>query len=541
MLSKTSPLRLPLAMLATAGITGALLAGSSLAASAAPTVITYTSTDRAAYPELAPIGGGGGVSWKPWPDAEGLNAPSIVGDKNWLDREGWGIGDDAKGFAVQDDGSGTNNALWVQKAQAGLASSGVQLASLNNGQSLISSSNRIITVKVKAFDASVPVKAILTDFYGGNVLVANATAKTANAYNTLTFSFVKPASGTYKTNFSYSKLSLVFDPLNAKAGNYHADWGQGTESATTSKAYIVDNLTYTVSNGATLAAGPDVGRILTFETGDTVGALAAGEPSATKFAGSFGGGGSGIATPATPRTGNALEFNKSAGGEVYAGVNLVQSPAGEVITSARYKTISFDFFSPETVTVPFMVELTPLSGALLQRAVDVVPGWSTVTVDFGAETGVGVYSDAALYTKLTVFPNFKADGVGPATSTAAPLGSIYYIDNVVYNGYALATTTDLPTYSMTPIVGNVLTAGAVSWTGNTVQRSYKWYRCSVAGATARATAPITEDRCVAISKATAASYKLTSSDKGKYVRLAVIGTTTAGASYALAPSTPKVG
>jgi hypothetical protein len=523
-------------MIASVGITGALLVAAPLAANAAATVVTYSTTAAADYPALAHIGGGGGTDWAPWPDADGLNAPGLSGDKNWRGREGW-----SHGWTVQDDGSGSNGALWVHKAQAGAASSGIQVASVPNGQSLISATNKVITVKVKAADANTPVQAILTDYYGGHILVANAIAKTANAYNTLSFSFVRPASGTYVSNFSYAKLSLVFDPANAKAGNTHEDWGQGGASATVSKLYIVDNLTYTVTTGAVLASGPDVGRALTFEDADTLGALAVGEPSGTKWAGAFEGGGSGIATPATAHTGKALEFNKSAAGHEWAGLNLVQAPAGEVITSATYKTVKFDFFSPESATVPFQVELVPTSGDTLKRAVDVVPGWSTVTVDFGAENGLGVYDATKLYTKLVVFPNFKNDNVGPSTASAAALGSIYYIDNVVYNGYALPTTTDVPSYSIAPIVGNVLTAGTINWTGNTVQVSYKWFRCTVVGATPRATAPVADDRCVAISGATAKTYKLTSSDKGKFIRGAVIGTTTAGAVTALSPSTPAVG
>jgi hypothetical protein len=80
-------------MLATAGMTGALLASSPLAASAAETVVGYTSTDRAAYPELVSTGGAGGVSWLAFPDEENNNAPSINGATNWRGRAGWGVGE----------------------------------------------------------------------------------------------------------------------------------------------------------------------------------------------------------------------------------------------------------------------------------------------------------------------------------------------------------------------------------------------------------------------------------------------------------------
>jgi hypothetical protein len=536
MLHISKSLRSRIAIVASAGITGALLVASPLIATAAPTVISYSSTAAADYPALTNIGGGGGTGWAPWTDVEALNAPLVVGDKNWRGREGW-----TKGWTVQDDGSGTNGALWIHKAQAGSASSGMQVAALANGQSLISSSNKKITFKAKAVDANVPVQATLTDTFGGRALVVNATLKNAGAYNTVTLDFGRPASGTYASNYSYTNLNIVFDPANAIAGNQHDDWGNGSASATLSKVYIMDNLTYTVSSGATMPANPDTARILTFEANDTIGARAVGDPIAgSKWAGQFEGAGTGIADPTTPRTLKALQFVKG-GDKAWSGVNLYESPEGQVITSAAYKTVSMDFFSPETTDIPVMVKLIPASGDTLIRAVTAVPGWSTLTFDFGAADGPGVWNADAKYKQLSLFPNFNEAGVGPSTATAAALGSIYFIDNVAVNGYALATTTSTPSYTLSPAVGTTVNAAAVTWTGNAVKVGYKWYRCSVLGATARVTLPLAEDKCSAISGATKASYKLTSSDKGRYIRVAVTGTTTAGTVSVLAPSTAKVG
>lgn len=524
-------------MIASVGITGAFLVASPLIANAAPTVITYTSTDAATYPALTNVGGGGGVGWAPWPaEEQALNAPLVVGDKNWRGREGW-----TKGWAVQDDGSGNNGALWIHKAQAGSANSGIQVAALANGQSLISSSNKKITFKARAVDANVPIQATLTDTFGGRAMVVNATLKNAGAYNTVTLDFGRPASGTYVNNYSYTNLSIVFDPANAIAGNYHENWGQGEASATLSKVYIMDNLTYTVVSGATQPANPDTARILTFEANDTIGARAVGDPVAgVKWAGQFEGAGTGIADPTTPRTLKALQFVKG-GANAWSGVNLYEAPEGQVITSAAYKTVSFDFFSPEVTDIPVMVKLIPVSGDTLVRAVTAAPGWNTLTYDFGAEDGPGVWSADAKYKQFVVFPNFNEPNTGPSTATAAALGSTYYIDNLAVNGYALPTTTSTPSYTLSPAVGTTVNAGAVTWTGNAVKVGYKWYRCSVLGATARVTLPLAEDKCSAISGATKASYKLTSSDKGRYIRVAVTGTTTAGTVSVLAPSTAKVG
>ena len=533
MLNISKTLRSRFAMIASVGITGALLVASPLVANAAPTVINYTSSNFADYPQLTYVGGAGGVSWAPWTDASGNNAPGMSGDLNWNGRPNW----TERNFAVQ------AGALYVHKAQSGAADSGIQVASLANGQSLISSANKKITFKAKAADANVPLRATLTDYFGGHVLVVNATLKNAGAFNTVTLDFGKATSGTYVSNFSYTTLSIVFDPANAIAGVGHDDWSIGTGGATNGKLYIMDDLTYTLTTGATQAGNPDAARLLSFETNDLIGAKAVGSPTEAKWEGQFEGAGTGIADPATAHTGKALEFVKAVESDTshpWSGVNLYQAPAGEVITSTTYKTVSFDFFSPESADIPVMVKLIPASGAVLVRAVTAAPGWNTLTVDFGAANGAGTWSADAKYKQFVMFPNFN-EGNGPSTATPAALGSTYYIDNVLFNGYALPTTTDAPTFTLSPAVGTTVNAGEIAWTGNSVKVAYKWYRCNVIGATARATAPITADACTAIAGATKSSYKLVSADKNKYIRVSVIATTTAGSVTALAPSTSKVG
>jgi hypothetical protein len=541
MSSKTSRLRSSLAILAAAGLTGALLVGSPLAASASPTVVDYASTNAADYPVLVHTGGGGGTDWAPWTDVQGLNAPSVTGASNWNGRDGWGTHD----WAVQDDGSGSNNALWVQKAQAGAASSGIQVAKVANGSSLISSANKVITVKVKAADANVPIEATLTDAFGGNVLKVVATAATANSYNTVSFNFANATTGSYVSNFSYTTLSLVFDPENAIAGNSHEDWGQGTASATVSKVYVMDDLTYTVVTGADTPPGPDVPHLLTFEDADTLGTLAAGGASDAKWAGSFGSGGSGVVMPAVAikHTGKALEFNK-AGADLWTGMNLVQAPAGEVITSALFKTISFDYYSPDTAFSPVSIKLLVNDSDYVRAAFKAKKGWQTFSIDVSTITGAGgTWSAAKNYTKLVIYPDWADSDILPAgvSNPTALSGIKYYIDNVAFNGYALPTKTGTPTKSGTAKVGRVLTAGGITFAGNRITRGFKWYRCTVQGKTVKFTAPASADKCSLIAGATGATYTLVKADKGKYVRVALTATTAAGTVTALTTSTSKVG
>jgi hypothetical protein len=116
----------------------------------------------------------------------------------------------------------------------------------------------------------------------------------------------------------------------------------------------------------------------------------------------------------------------------------------------------------------------------------------------------------------------------------------FYVDNVAFNGFALPTKVGTPSKSGTAKVGRVLTAAGVTLSGNRIVRSFKWYRCTVQGKTVKYTAPASTDKCSTISGATAATYTLKSADKGKYIRVAFVGTTAAGSLYALSTSTSKV-
>ena len=530
---KSNRLRAGIAALAAVGITGALLAASPLAATASETVVTFDSTNAADYPYLMHTGGGGGTDWAPWPDSANLNAGWVTGEDNWFERAGWG----GHNFAVQDDTtSSDNNALWVHKAEAGCKSSGIQVAKTTNGSSLISSANKVITLKVKAANGDVPIEATLTDIYGGQTLKVIANATENGVYNTVSFDFANATTGSYLSNYSYTTLSLVFDPENAIAGAGHDDWaGCGGTGATASKVYIVDDLTYTEVAGADPAPAPDTPRFLTYEPTDTLGTQAAGAANDNKWAGSFGSGGSGIANPPVKRTGKALEFNK-AGGDLWTGLNLVQAPAGQVITSAAGKVISFDYYSPNTVNSPVSIKLIATDNSAVRAVFSAKKGWQTFVIDMGTLSGVnGVWSADKTYTQLVLYPNWADPDIMPAGLANAPMGSKYYIDNVIYNGFGLPTKT-----GTVDVASVVLTAGSVTWTGRDVVTAFKWYRCSVEVKAAKNAAPTSAEKCTAITGATGNTYTIVAADKGKFLRVASIGTTSAGSVQVTSKST-KIG
>ncbi|MDE2409714.1 MAG: hypothetical protein KGL72_05350 [Actinomycetales bacterium] len=92
------------------------------------------------------------------------------------------------------------------------------------------------------------------------------------------------------------------------------------------------------------------------------------------------------------------------------------------------------------------------------------------------------------------------------------------------------------------VVGQTLTAAPGWWTGNpTPSVKYAWYRCTVVGKTAATTAkPATAAKCAVISGKTAKTYKLTTADKGKYIRVGVTATNTGATGYSISKSTTVV-
>ena len=199
--------------------------------------------------ESAGVSGYGHAEWAPWATGSALNAdPTLV---DWMTAGvPWN-----HGWKVKTDVGNANNVLYIQKPQSSELNSGITLLDRTDNQTIISTGNMVVSAKVKALaDASVTVTMKLTDTNGGAVTQSATTSGTANTWSTLTFDFTTPASGTFDSALAYKKLDLMFDPANAKAGQGHEDWGNNpVTSATTSKLYFLDDVSYT------LAAAPGGG------------------------------------------------------------------------------------------------------------------------------------------------------------------------------------------------------------------------------------------------------------------------------------------
>ena len=134
-----------------------------------------------------------------------------------------------------------------------------------------------------------------------------------------------------------------------------------------------------------------------------------------------------------------------------------------------------------------------------------------------------------------VFSQLWPDIAGAANDTA-DMVEFHYVSLPV----VAPTVKTAAAITGTAKVGKSLTASHGVFNGSTATYAYKWYRCSVA-TTVGTAAPAAKSKCLAIAKATAASYKLVAADKGKFVTVQVTATNSAGHAISLAKSSAKVG
>jgi hypothetical protein len=201
--------------------------------------------------------------------------------------------------------------------------------------------------------------------------------------------------------------------------------------------FYVDNLGI---NGASTPAIPApvtpreaTNTLLTFETGDVLGAAAATPPTPQKPQGGFEGAATSIdVAPAGGNGGNALKITKNVGAQIYAGATLIKFGTDKRVTNGTHKVITFNFYSPKA-NVPVAVELRPYPNALSKTVIAPL-GWSKMTFDF---TDVAGWTSTEEFTLLSIFPDFNQPAGATATS--------YFVDNVAFNG---AVTPEIPAVSV---------------------------------------------------------------------------------------------
>jgi hypothetical protein len=326
---------------------------------------------------------------------------------------------------IADAPAGGNGGKVLEITKAGDAWSGVNLVTAPDGVKF----GPIVTMNYYSPETvNTPVQLQL--LVGTSQPVSQAV-EAAPGWQTLTFDFT----ATFNASKEYTK-AVIF-PNFRNAGDVPGYTG-APAAPVAGKKFAIDNVGF---NGATTPAIPvpsgAASTLLTFETSDTLGAKAVGESNDNKPDGSFSGAVTVIVdAPAGGNGGKVLEITKA--GDAWSGVNLVTAPEGVKFGDATKKTVTMNYYSPETVNTPVQLQLIGV-GSTISQAVQAVPGWQTLTFDFTA-----TFDETKEYTKAVIFPNFvnAQDVPGYTGAPAAPVaGKKFAIDNVGFNG---ATTPAIP-------------------------------------------------------------------------------------------------
>jgi hypothetical protein len=382
---------------------------------------------------------------------------------------------------------------------------------------------------------------------------AYATQNTVVGWNEYTFDFAiqRPGTEAFSANKTYNMASVFFDYTTTP------------NPSTAGQTYYLDDVTFasaTAGSGGTGGGGDNGGgdngggdnggggvvnnavatsTVLTYEANDALGALGAATASPAHPVGIFGGGTAAMVTdPVGLGSASNIVLAVSKTGEAWTGYNAIVDTDGTLrITDAQNPRVTFNYFSPKANS-PVAVQLFIGETMDTQMSQTAAQGANSFTFDFST---TGTWSGSKIYTKLVIFPDFLV----PTTVPPA----IYYFDEIAINGgITSALPSVAPSNTVNPTitnktfkVGTTLSSLKGSWlgTGNVVYK-YTWYRCTVSSKTVSIAAPTKAQKCSTISGQKSSRYKLTKSDKGKYVRLLVTATNTLGSAYLLTKSTGKV-
>ena len=374
-----------------------------------------------------------------------------------------------------------------------------------------------------------------------------ATESSVVGWHTYTWNFANQRAGTGAFNkaFTYNMASVFFDFVTT------------TTASTSGQTYYLDDVTFASAtsgggNGGAGAGGGNTGggntgggsgsytataTLLTFETGDDLGALAAAVANSDHPQGVFGGGSAAIVdAPAGGAGGKALALTKS--GMAWTGLNaILDTTSSKRFTTAGHPIISFNYYSPKANS-PVAVQLFHASD-MIQMLKSANQGWNTLSFDFSTSSD---WSPSTIYDKVVLFPDFQVNVSNPA--------DVYYFDNIAVNGSVTpaggsakpVNAVPATLSSAAPKVGGTITVTKGTFSGSaTITYKYGWYRCTAVSATPTLIAPVSSAKCTVIAGQTAASHKLVALDKGKYIRAMVTATNSAGSAISTTKSSAKVG
>jgi hypothetical protein len=271
--------------------------------------------------------------------------------------------------------------------------------------------NTRLTVRVYSPDVGIQVRLKLEDAADPTHSVeTEATTTLANTWETLTFDFATPVTGTAALNlaYTYNKASIFF--------NFGV-----TGAAAGAKTYYFDDLTFI---GGTAGGGGGAGTFatITFDSATVTYTL-------TGF------GGAEDSTLVSDPAGGinmVARVVKSATAELWAGTTVstgANQSVGTIPFSATRKRMSVRVYSPDAgIHVRLKVEdaADPTHSVETEATTTLANTWETLTFDFASQAaGTAALNLAYTYNKVSIFFNFGVTGATAGAKT-------YYLDDVVF-------------------------------------------------------------------------------------------------------------
>jgi hypothetical protein len=399
---------------------------------------------------------------------------------------GFGGAEDAS--VVADPTDATNKVARIVKSATAESWAGTTVSicpSLALVKLPFSATDTKVTARVWSPDANIPVRLKLEDAADGTKSVeTEATVTTAAGWQTLTFDFANPATGTAALSLAstYNKASVFFN------------FGKTGAQVGSAKTYYLDDLTFVGSTFAVTCPTPT-------GTAQKDGLVSFDETAAPTLTGFGGAEEASVVIDPTNAANKVAKIVKSATAELWAGTtvsHLANLAIAPIAFSASNTTITARVWSPDAgITVRLKVENANDTNKSVETeaTTTVAGGWQTLTFNFAnPATGTAALNLATTYNKASIFFNFGRTGAQTGSAKT------YYLDDLQYTAGAATTTpvASLPvtfddsavTYTLTgfggaedasvvtdPVTGTgkvakvVKSATAELWAGTTVSTS----------------------------------------------------------------------
>jgi hypothetical protein len=330
---------------------------------------------------------------------------------------GFGGAEDAT--LVNDPAGGSNQVARIVKSAGAELWAGTTFSTLPGNQIPrigFSASAKTVTVRVWSPVAGVPVRLKVEDADDPTKSVeTEATVTAANTWQTLTFNFDDPATGTAALNLAttYNRASIFF--------NF------GTPGAVTGeRIYFFEDARFPAVSEGGVGGGGGGG-------GGTITTIGFSETTPPTFAGFGGAEDASIVADPTDASNSVARVLKAAGAQLWAGTTVVTGPDNTVprLDFAASTTVTVRVRSPlANIPVRLKVENAADGGQSVETEAMVTAAdtWQTLSFNFANPVaGTPAINPAGTYNRLSIFFNFGASGAEQGGDR------VFYFDDVTYS------------------------------------------------------------------------------------------------------------